>query len=220
MKRMMVGLMFLTVAANAFAYYNPGQGRWTSRDPIGEVGGNNLYAFVGNEPLSRVDYLGQLSKCDQMIANAVESARVASLMATLHDNKCPLPEIVCSCCNAFPVRSPGAYWSKGENKIHVCVTSDALTHGQGPFTTLIVHEYIHAVQTCKKFHQVDDCPDYACREVQAYANDARCGGLTGQRFKDCVVAGAVYSINFNPKCKDNAEQLAKQAFDNGCSAKP
>ena len=31
---------------------------WLSRDPIGELGGLNLYGFVGNEPISRYDRLG------------------------------------------------------------------------------------------------------------------------------------------------------------------
>jgi len=38
MKRMMIGLLFATLATNTFAFYNPGQGRWLSRDPIGEPG--------------------------------------------------------------------------------------------------------------------------------------------------------------------------------------
>jgi len=32
---------------------------WLSRDPIEENGGLNLYNFVGNEPISRWDYLGK-----------------------------------------------------------------------------------------------------------------------------------------------------------------
>ncbi len=39
-------------------YYNPSTGRWLSRDPIEEKGGRNLYAFVGNQPVSRFDKLG------------------------------------------------------------------------------------------------------------------------------------------------------------------
>ena len=34
-------------------------GRWISRDPIGEMGGLNLYGFVGNNGLLYCDYLGQ-----------------------------------------------------------------------------------------------------------------------------------------------------------------
>ena len=41
--------------------YNPSAGRWLSRDPIGERGGVNPYAFVGNRPASRWDRLGLLS---------------------------------------------------------------------------------------------------------------------------------------------------------------
>jgi RHS repeat-associated protein len=38
--------------------YDPASGRWISRDPIGEVGGINLYTYVGGNPLSYVDPLG------------------------------------------------------------------------------------------------------------------------------------------------------------------
>ena len=41
-----------------FRFYSPGQGRFLNRDPIGEVGGANLYAFVGNDPVNAWDYLG------------------------------------------------------------------------------------------------------------------------------------------------------------------
>ena len=35
-----------------------GAGHWLSRDPIEERGGRNLYAFVGNRPVSHADVLG------------------------------------------------------------------------------------------------------------------------------------------------------------------
>lgn len=38
--------------------YNPVQGRWASRDPIGERGGANLYGFVGNNGIQKIDRLG------------------------------------------------------------------------------------------------------------------------------------------------------------------
>ena len=41
-----------------YRYYNPRQGRFINRDPIGEEGGLNLYGFVGNSPTNWVDYLG------------------------------------------------------------------------------------------------------------------------------------------------------------------
>lgn len=41
-----------------FRAYNAELGRWISRDPIAENGGLNLYVYVGNDPLNRVDPLG------------------------------------------------------------------------------------------------------------------------------------------------------------------
>jgi RHS repeat-associated protein len=38
--------------------YRPNDGRWLSRDPIGERGGINLYGMVGNDPMNQCDYLG------------------------------------------------------------------------------------------------------------------------------------------------------------------
>jgi RHS repeat-associated protein len=38
--------------------YAPEIGRWLTRDPLGEAGGMNLYAFVGNNPVNWVDPWG------------------------------------------------------------------------------------------------------------------------------------------------------------------
>jgi RHS repeat-associated protein len=42
--------------------YDARTGRWTAKDPIGFAGGVNLYAYVGNDPVNRVDPMGLLSK--------------------------------------------------------------------------------------------------------------------------------------------------------------
>ena len=39
--------------------YSPALGRWPNRDPIGEDGGRNLYAFTGNAPIGRFDRDGR-----------------------------------------------------------------------------------------------------------------------------------------------------------------
>jgi RHS repeat-associated protein len=41
-----------------YRYYDPVTGRWPSRDPIGEEVGVNLYGFVGNDGVDRLDFLG------------------------------------------------------------------------------------------------------------------------------------------------------------------
>lgn len=41
-----------------FRYYDPATCRWLNRDPLGESGGLNLYAFCDNDPVNGMDYLG------------------------------------------------------------------------------------------------------------------------------------------------------------------
>ncbi|MDZ4199028.1 MAG: RHS repeat-associated core domain-containing protein, partial [Kiritimatiellia bacterium] len=41
-----------------YRFYSPELGRWPSRDPIGEVGGNNLYACCRNDLNNRIDLRG------------------------------------------------------------------------------------------------------------------------------------------------------------------
>ena len=41
-----------------YRYYDPSNGRWLSRDPIEEEGGDNLYAFVENDSVDNSDVLG------------------------------------------------------------------------------------------------------------------------------------------------------------------
>lgn len=53
-------------------YYAPWLQRWISADPAGEVGGPNLYAMVGNNPISFIDILG-LGKPGDIIRNMSQS---------------------------------------------------------------------------------------------------------------------------------------------------
>ncbi|MFN4874211.1 MAG: RHS repeat-associated core domain-containing protein [Akkermansiaceae bacterium] len=42
-----------------YRFYDPETGRWPSRDPIEEEGGINLYGFVGNDGVNKIDMLGK-----------------------------------------------------------------------------------------------------------------------------------------------------------------
>jgi len=51
-------VLSLLYVSSAPAVYDPRMGRWLSRDPIGEDGGFNLYAYCGNDPVNKHDPLG------------------------------------------------------------------------------------------------------------------------------------------------------------------
>ena len=54
-------LMLSSTAFQAQAFYHPDEGRWISRDPIGEEeGGPNLYIYIRNAQLTWYDLLGLL----------------------------------------------------------------------------------------------------------------------------------------------------------------
>jgi hypothetical protein len=62
--RQLLLLAFLSVlgSANVQAFYDPKVGRWLSRDPIGEEGGNNLCGCVRNSSIDKIDPLGLWEK--------------------------------------------------------------------------------------------------------------------------------------------------------------
>jgi len=53
-----ISTQYPDLAFAPFRIYNPGLGRFISRDPIAERGGLNLYGYVSNNPINRRDPLG------------------------------------------------------------------------------------------------------------------------------------------------------------------
>ena len=47
-----------------YRYYSPELGRWTKRDPIEEVGGDNIYTLIGNNVINVNDKLGMVGASD------------------------------------------------------------------------------------------------------------------------------------------------------------
>ncbi len=76
-----------------YRYYDPVTGRWPSRDPIGELGGVNVYVSMNNEAVNHNDLLGQVI-CGSLIELGMRLYR-----ATAQCNSCSL-ELNCThCCS-------------------------------------------------------------------------------------------------------------------------
>jgi RHS repeat-associated protein len=67
---------------HGFRYYDPTIGRYISADPIGYEGGPNLYAYVGNNPVTRIDPTG-LNPWDVYRALTIvrDTERVANMIS-------------------------------------------------------------------------------------------------------------------------------------------
>ncbi|MDZ8119226.1 hypothetical protein P9H32_11380 [Pontiella sp. NLcol2] len=52
-------LFFIISTNNSLAFYRAEQGRWISRDPVGELGGINLQGMSANDVANKIDTLGQ-----------------------------------------------------------------------------------------------------------------------------------------------------------------
>jgi RHS repeat-associated protein len=83
-----------------YRWYDPLTGRWPSRDPIGERGGVNLYAFVGNDGLNKTDYLGQNPIHDAMINGGDEA--IGKTRDSINKEKGPVSRreycgLICKC---------------------------------------------------------------------------------------------------------------------------
>jgi RHS repeat-associated protein len=62
-----------------YRHYSPDLGRWLNKDNLGEKGGINLFAFIGNNPISEVDYLGHEGVFENIVGFAdgiLTSARI------------------------------------------------------------------------------------------------------------------------------------------------
>lgn len=49
-----------------YRFYSPELGRWINRDPISELGGWNLYGYIGNNPINSYDVIGLASMADML----------------------------------------------------------------------------------------------------------------------------------------------------------
>jgi RHS repeat-associated protein len=84
----------LPVKERGYRYYMPETGRWASRDPIEEQGGDNLYSFVSNGAVDACDHLGLvfIYYGERTDDSSVRRAAYAFAHGAINKNSC-----VCDC---------------------------------------------------------------------------------------------------------------------------
>lgn len=128
-------LLLLVALSNlAHAFYDPGQGRWLSRDPVGEEGGSHLYAFVENDGVNAIDPLGQ-TPCSEYkkvrVRNGISEGRT-----TADDPTKPKKQNGCGTPGLFSIVPDSYFWSV--------------------FFTPSCNKHDDCYQTCGKDHKVCD----------------------------------------------------------------
>ncbi len=84
-----------------YRYYHPGTGRWSSRDPIEEEGGLNLYGFVNNNPANIIDAVGLRSIDVNIGFDGSGSFKDPSLRRRIWDNVEGLKRALKVCCDEW-----------------------------------------------------------------------------------------------------------------------
>ncbi len=86
---------------NRHRYYQPGIGRWLSRDPIGELGGLNVYGYVLNNPATETDALGLVSSPQATLIAAIARGDIATVTLLLESSEFMLSEAAIEAAKVF-----------------------------------------------------------------------------------------------------------------------
>jgi RHS repeat-associated protein len=160
-----------------YRWYDPLTGRWPSRDPIGERGGVNLFAFVGNGSVGKTDRLGLAltkAQCDTAIQLGTQGGLAAQIVAELQTRngeghqQCKVPQFTCeACAYSCPVagKPRGGDADPLTGKIRICHDLESLTVAK--VASFVLHELVHLLDTCDGADW-SNCEHRACAEIRAY----------------------------------------------------
>ena len=99
---------------SAYGFYDPGPQRWLNRDPVGEIGGMNLYAFVSNEPVGTTDDLGLWSDetmCHRLCRCTVQCTLGSVPRTGNPGSRIPGGGVILLPTGGIPLPGPWTHWT-------------------------------------------------------------------------------------------------------------
>ena len=197
-----------------YRHYSPALGRFLSRDPIQEQGGLNLYAFVGNNSLKQVDYLGQaapgidISIAIRDLIDLINSTRVDNGAAHSYCER--YSRYIDATCCRDGVEEQDNYVLKARNMCHDFVNMYS-KNGK-------VIEAVECVAKCLSDAEDESMKISSCEDrnslrlinhVKCYAS---CGFfLTDMRYEIGTPPGG-WDMGFNEMLPDFIKSLKKRYF--------
>ena len=186
-----------------YRYYDPNVGRWPSRDPIEERGGDNLYLFIYNSPINYSDRLGlQLTRFengDEFIVDnrqAVQSGQLPPIivngraLAGITNAVFPQNIAICTDCTLI---------LQGRLQIQVTYYLDAKDNfGQG----VVAHEKVHVDDAATLWNNIVD--SFGHLDGKVYTTSVDC-----QSTADALNEQAELS---SQKATDNATDYDSTAY--------
>jgi RHS repeat-associated protein len=178
-------------------YYSPDTGRWASRDPIGEVGGLNVYEAMGNSLIGMVDPDGRSTEQDcRSLISHVEATEFVRELRRRGRERCRgaggigvgacLPvkdpcvtKIYCKCCDS----GDGAY-RPITGTIMVCWGPNVKI---STMEKTLWHELGHADSLCRRVPMT--CADCMKEEKKNYWRNGECRKdrtCTDQAWESCA----------------------------------
>ena len=186
-----------------YRYYNPTDGRWTRRDPIGIRGGVNEYWYVGNTPIGTNDQLGNIfsqnqdsccSKCEEYIRLKKEA--YAPKIQEIEDMGCSL---VIECKDFTSALGLTGWLSERNRIIRIQIScKEGARQPQNSHLDTFGHELTHAYDRCHGDMRFGY--ESAIRtEVRAYLVGGCKGHSTEEATLNCLYTAVKSSLSWGWK---------------------
>jgi RHS repeat-associated protein len=189
--------------------YDPGQGRWLNRDPIGEPGGSNLYAYVGGDPVNAIDPSGLLTTVTDVYGTTTTFGTAAALLDYLKT----APYFSITNINFAGHANPGLQGIDDVNPPQEYIREDEYGNVQVGGDSLGTDEVMLGTLLTNKMASGATIGEMGCNAAANHENIVR---ATSRDVPDVSVSGsALKTTGPTPSTQNSHEPLSQFTYENG-----